>query len=94
MSENIASKLTNYHEYLELPEYKTLVSMLEKGIAYHHGGMMQVLKEMVELLFDQGYIKMLFATETFAVGINMPTKTVVFHSLEKWDGMANDFCTS
>ena len=82
----LASKLTNYHEYLELPEYKTLVSMLEKGIAYHHGGMMQVLKEMVELLFDQGYIKMLFATETFAVGINMPTKTVVFHSLEKWDG--------
>ncbi len=82
----LAEKLSNYHEYLELPEYKQLVSLLEKGIAFHHGGMMQVLKEMVELLFDQGYIKMLFATETFAVGINMPTKTVIFHTLEKWDG--------
>ena len=82
----LAEKLPNYHEYLELPEYKQLIALLEKGIAYHHGGMMQILKEMVELLFDQGYIKMLFATETFAVGINMPTKTVVFNTLEKWDG--------
>tara|TARA_B100000902_G_C27317127_1_gene922001 strand:- start:1129 stop:3654 length:2526 start_codon:yes stop_codon:yes gene_type:complete len=82
----LASKLPNYQEYLNLPEYTAMVGLLEKGIAFHHGGMMQVLKEMVELLFDRGYIKMLFATETFAVGINMPTKTVVFHSLEKWDG--------
>ena len=41
----LAEKLPNYHEYLELPEYKQLIALLEKGIAYHHGGMMQILKE-------------------------------------------------
>ena len=48
--------------------------------------MMPILREMVELLFDKGYIKLLFATETFAVGINMPTKTVVFSGLTKYNG--------
>ena len=47
---------------------------------------MPILREMVELLFAKGYIKLLFATETFAVGINMPTKTVIFTDLNKFDG--------
>ena len=81
----IASKLPNYQEYLELEEYKNLIKLLQKGIAIHHGGIMPVLREMVEMLFDKGFIKLLFATETFAVGINMPTKTVIFTSLEKWE---------
>jgi len=79
-------KVPNYKEYLDLPEYRTMVSLLQKGIAIHHAGVMPILREMVELLFDKGFIKLLFATETFAVGINMPTKTVIFSSLEKWDG--------
>jgi superfamily II RNA helicase len=79
-------KLPNYQEYLELPEYLNMVSLLEKGIAIHHAGVMPVLREMVELLYAKGYIKLLFATETFAVGINMPTKTTMFTSLEKFDG--------
>jgi len=84
--EQIIRKLPNYQEYLQLPEYVHMVSLLEKGIAIHHAGIMPVLREMVELLFAKGYIKLLFATETFAVGINMPTKTVVFTDVKKFDG--------
>jgi len=84
--EQIIRKLPNFQEYLELPEYQNMVSLLEKGIAIHHAGVMPILREMVELLYAKGYIKLLFATETFAVGINMPTKTTIFTSLEKFDG--------
>lgn len=84
--EQIIRKLPNFEEYIHLSEYNNLVSLLEKGIAIHHAGMMPVLREMVELLFSKGYVKLLFATETFAVGINMPTKTVLFTDLNKFDG--------
>lgn len=84
--EQIIRKLPNYQEYLHLPEYVHMVKLLEKGIAIHHAGIMPVLREMVELLFAKGYIKLLFATETFAVGINMPTKTVLFTDVFKHDG--------
>ena len=79
-------KLPNYKEYLKLPEYSELIDLLKKGIAIHHAGIMPILREIVELLFEKNYIKLLFATETFAVGINMPTKTVIFTSLYKFDG--------
>jgi len=84
--EQIIRKLPNYQEYLNLPEYLNIVALLEKGIAIHHAGIMPILREMVELLFAKGYIKLLFATETFAVGINMPTKTVLFTDVNKFDG--------
>lgn len=84
--EQIIRKLPNYEEYLNLPEYLFLVSLLEKGIAIHHAGIMPILREMVEILFAKGYIKLLFATETFAVGINMPTKTVLFTDMNKFNG--------
>jgi len=84
--EQIIRKLPNYKEYLQLPEYLFIVSLLEKGVGIHHAGIMPVLREMVELLYSKGYIKVLFATETFAVGINMPTKTVIFTDIEKYDG--------
>jgi len=84
--EQIIRKLPNYQEYLNLPEYVNMVSLLEKGVAIHHAGIMPILREMVELLFSKGYIKLLFATETFAVGINMPTKTVIFTDVNKFDG--------
>ena len=82
----LASKLPNYQEYLDLPEYKTIVGLLEKGIAIHHAGIIPVLREMVELLFEKGFIRLLIATETFAVGLNMPTKTVIFAGLTKYNG--------
>ena len=84
--EQILRKLPNYEEYLELPEYNSMVSLLEKGIAIHHAGVMPILREMVELLYSKGYIKLLFATETFAIGLNMPTKSVIFTDCNKYDG--------
>ena len=69
-----------------LPEYISIMNLLKKGIAIHHAGIMPIIREMVELLFEKNYIKLLFATETFAVGINMPTKTVIFTGMIKYNG--------
>ena len=82
----LVSKVTNWKEYINLPEFRSLVSCLKKGVAYHHAGMIPILKEMVEILFSMKKIKLLVATETFAVGLNMPTKTVIFSSLYKFNG--------
>ena len=82
----LRSRLPNYEEYLNLPEYINMIKLLEKGIAIHHSGCLPILKEIVEILYDKGYIKLLFATETFSIGINMPTKTVIFTDLNKFDG--------
>lgn len=83
----LSLKLPNYEEYMSLPEYKEIVQLLQKGIAIHHAGIMPVLREMVELLFEKGFVKLLLATETFAVGLNMPTKTVIFTGLTKYNGI-------
>ena len=80
----LISKLDNWREYTSLKEYGKIIKLLEKGIAVHHSGVTPVFREMIELLFSKGYIKLLFATETFAVGINMPTRTVVFTALTKF----------
>lgn len=87
--EQIIRKFPNYKEYLELPEYIELVALLEKGIGIHHAGMLPIFKEMVEILFSKGCIKLLFATETMCVGINMPVKTVIFTDIYKYDGNNN-----
>ena len=65
-------------------QYHRIRDFLMRGIAFHHSGLQPLLKEIVEILFTRGYVKVLFATETFSVGLNMPTKTVVFLELEKW----------
>ena len=65
-------------------QYHEIRSMVQKGIAYHHSGLVPILKEVVEILFGKGLVKVLFATETFAVGVNMPTKTVIFPKLSKY----------
>jgi len=84
--ENILRKLPNFKEYIQLPEFEMIIKLLEKGVAIHHSGIMPIFREMIELLFAKGYVKLLFATETFAVGINMPTKTVLFTGFEKFNG--------
>ena len=66
------------------PQYHTIRSLLLRGVAFHHSGLQPLLKEMVEILFSRGYVRALFATETFSVGLNMPTKTVVFLAMEKF----------
>jgi len=84
--EQIIRKLPNYKEYLNLPEYLDMVQLLRKGIAMHHSGLMPVLREIVEILFSKGYIKLLFATETVAIGLNLPVKTCIFTDIYKHDG--------
>jgi len=86
-AETILRKLPNYKEYLELPEFDELVMLLEKGIAIHHAGMISVFREIVELFLCKGYVKVLFCTETFALGVNFPIKTVLFTSASKFDGV-------
>ena len=77
--------LSRYKASLETsPQYHSLLALAQRGIAFHHSGLLPFLKEILEVLFSRGLIKVLFATETFAVGINMPTKTVIFTALEKW----------
>lgn len=66
-----------------LPQYHQVVRLLERGIAFHHSGLLPLLKEIVEILFAKGYVRVLFCTETFAVGLNMPARTVVFMDLKK-----------
>lgn len=80
----ILMKFPNYKEYTCLGEYEKIISLMRKGISVHHSGLLPVFREMIELMFSKGYIKLLFATETFAVGINMPTKTVIFTNLMKY----------
>ena len=79
-------KMNNWKEYINLPEYRFLIKILQKGIAIHHAGMIQVFKEMIEYLFEKKYIKLLIATETFAVGVDMPAQSVIFTSLQKFNG--------
>lgn len=70
----------------ELPQITNLVPLLKRGVGIHHGGLLPILKEVIEILFQEGLIKILFATETFSIGLNMPAKTVVFTSVQKFDG--------
>ncbi|MDO8120581.1 DEAD/DEAH box helicase [Isoptericola sp. b490] len=62
---------------------------LERGVAAHHAGLLPVFKETVEELFSRGLVKIVFATETLALGINMPARSVVLDTLTKWDGSAH-----
>ncbi|CAH1772734.1 unnamed protein product [Owenia fusiformis] len=70
----------------KLPQVENVLPLLKKGIGIHHGGLLPILKETIEILFSEGLIKALFATETFAMGLNMPARTVLFTSARKFDG--------
>ena len=65
---------------------RLIFPVIERGIAFHHAGMLPTLKEVVERLFTSRLIKVIFTTETFALGINMPARTVVFDELRKFYG--------
>ncbi|KAI0691443.1 rRNA-processing arch domain-containing protein [Cytidiella melzeri] len=70
----------------QLPQITNLLPLLKRGVGVHHGGLLPILKEVIEILFQEGLIKVLFATETFSIGLNMPAKTVVFTAARKFDG--------
>ncbi|CEJ59269.1 Putative DEAD/DEAH box RNA helicase [Penicillium brasilianum] len=69
-----------------LPQILRLRELLSRGVAVHHGGLLPIMKEIVEILFAKSLVKVLFATETFAMGLNLPTRTVVFSGFRKHDG--------
>ena len=70
--------------YEKSPQFIMIEKLIQKGVAYHHSGLIPILKEVIEILFSKGLIKVLFTTETFAVGVNMPAKTVIFPKLTKY----------
>uniref|UniRef100_A0A9J8B2L2 RNA helicase n=1 Tax=Cyprinus carpio carpio TaxID=630221 RepID=A0A9J8B2L2_CYPCA len=78
----------------KLPQVEHVLPLLKRGIGIHHGGLLPILKETIEILFSEGLIKALFATETFAMGINMPARTVLFTSARKFDGKDFRWITS
>ena len=82
----LISKLPNYKEYTMLPEYQELMALLKKGIGIHHAGVLAVFREMIEMLFEQKKLRLLFATETLAVGINFSTTSVIYTGISKYDG--------
>ena len=69
--------------------YAEWLAGLQRGIAAHHAGMLPTFKEVVEELFEAGLVRAVFATETLALGINMPARTVVIERLDKWNGEAH-----
>lgn len=69
----------------DLPQIRRIRELLSRGIAVHHGGLLPIVKECVEILFAKTLVKVLFATETFAMGLNLPTRTVVFSGYRKYD---------
>lgn len=79
------SKLEHKDDYMKTPQYFQMIKLAKKGIAVHHAGLIPVFKEIIEMLFSKNLIKILFATETFAVGLNMPTKTVLMTDVFKFD---------
>lgn len=77
-----------------LPQVENVLPLLRRGIGIHHGGLLPILKETIEILFGEGLIKALFATETFAMGLNMPARTVLFTAPRKFDGKDFRWLTS
>ena len=90
---NMFENLMRNHkkEYEILPQYIQIKDLIAKGVCFHHSGIIPILKEVIEIIFRNGFIKVLFATETFAVGVNMPTRTVIFTELTKPDNMSKRF---
>ncbi|HEX5053837.1 MAG TPA: DEAD/DEAH box helicase [Planctomycetota bacterium] len=76
------------------PGLRGILGRALQGVGYHHAGMLPIHKEVVERLFTSGLLKLLFTTETFALGINMPARTAIFDLLRKFDGVQMDYMKS
>jgi ATP-dependent RNA helicase HelY len=89
--EQIREEVSAWLEHLpredrNLRQAHTLAELLPRGIAYHHAGLLPGLKVLVETLFARGHLRAVFATDTLALGVNMPARAVVVGSLSKFDG--------
>ncbi|KAM0680353.1 ATP-dependent RNA helicase mtr4 [Glugoides intestinalis] len=78
----------------QIPIIVNMLPLLQRGIGIHHSGLLPIIREIVEILFQESLLKVLFATETFSIGLNMPAKTVIFTSLRKFDGSSRRLLTS
>ena len=80
----LINKMSNWKEYVDLPQWQHLIRLLEKGIAVHHSGVIPIFREIIEILFKEKYIKLLFATESMGIGVNMPVKATIHTSIKKF----------
>jgi ATP-dependent RNA helicase HelY len=80
-------------EDLNALDFQAWLSGLERGIASHHAGLLPLFKEITEYLFQEGLLRIVFATETLALGINMPARTVILEKLIKWNGESHVMIT-
>ncbi len=87
IEQTIEAVLANMRpEDRELVQVRTITDLARKGIGFHHAGLLPILKQLVELLFSRGLMEVVFATDTLALGVNMPARTVVIGRMSKWDG--------
>ena len=87
IEQTIEAVLANMRpEDRELAQVQTVSNLARKGIGFHHAGLLPILKQLVELLFSRGLMEVVFATDTLALGVNMPARTVVIGRMSKWDG--------
>ncbi|EPR78095.1 ATP-dependent RNA helicase [Spraguea lophii 42_110] len=77
-----------------LPLIQNILPLLLRGVGIHHSGLLPIIKEVVEILFQENLLKVLFATETFSIGLNMPARAVIFTSLSKYDGIQDRIVSS
>ena len=82
------------NEDKDIPQIQELREMLINGIGIHHSGLLPILKEIIEILYSKGLIKILFATTSFSIGLNMPTRTVVFTDIYKYNDKKKEILTS
>lgn len=82
----IIAEQVERHPHGSMRRLRSLEPLLMRGIAYHHAGLLPLAKDIVEELFEQRLTHVLYCTETFAVGLNFPCKTVCFDAITKWDG--------
>ncbi|MGM0444192.1 MAG: DEAD/DEAH box helicase [Fibrobacterota bacterium] len=92
--DELVDKLIAMYQIADYKKIDSLERLWRTGIAYHHAGMLPAVKEIVERLFSSGLIKLLFCTETFALGVNMPARTVVFDQVEKFNGVEFEYLTN
>ena len=103
ISQNESNKISKFYnecintlsnEDKQIPQIKELREMLRNGIGIHHSGLLPILKEIIEILYSKGIIKILFATTSFSIGLNMPTRTVVFTDIYKYNDGNREILTS
>ncbi|MFQ5844514.1 MAG: helicase-related protein [Planctomycetota bacterium] len=86
-TEVLFDDLAQRYQVEDQPLTRELRFLASHGVLYHHAGLLPIHKEIVERMFNSGRIKLLFCTETFALGVNMPARCVIFDSLQKFDGV-------